>query len=251
MGYSLSSMPLVYNSSKTTYIYNYNTGDNEYITTNRDDDRRASTINLEFKPFLGYEHEYGGAEVFGCFQPGMSIIFDRFNLSHYLGGKIFGGLPNVKFFYEYNRGARRFNASDWIDSEEFGSGVIRYSNKKNIIGARFTFESSGYAYSRHHIHIGYIMENFIESLDHEEGNTRLWFYDLDPTLQSNENKYYRIKGWHFSWNKEHNFNLFANIYPNHPYAGINKYPDSDTFKARSEGALFFEIGFVRQIKSFF
>jgi hypothetical protein len=189
--------------------------------------------------------------VFGCFQPGMSIIFDRFNLSHYIGGKVYGGLPNVKFFYEYNRGVRRFNASEWIDSEEFGNGVIRYSNKKNIIGARFTFTPSGYSYSRHHIHFGYIMENFIEGLSHDSGKTNLWFYNLDETLKSNKNKYYRIKGWHFSWNKEHNFNLFANIYPDHPFAGISKYSESDSFSSRTQGSIFLEIGFVRQIKTFF
>ncbi len=251
MGYSISSLPLVFNSEITTYIYNYNTGYNEYITKTRDDDRRATTLNMDFKPFFGYEHDYGGVDLYACLQPGTSLIFDRTNFSHYLGGEVFVGHRNAKFFYSFNRGARRFYAFEWINPEEYGNGGSRYKYKKQVIGARFSWETNGYSYARHHLKIGYIFENFLEAIDHDDGQSRVWYYDLDPTLKLDLNKYYRIKGFHLSWVKEHNFDFYANIYPNHPLTGINKFKDSDSFDDRREGAIFFEVGFVRQIKKFF
>jgi hypothetical protein len=67
MGYSISSIPMVFNSHRITYVYYYNTGNSEYITTKQDDERRASTINLEFKPFLGFESENIGAKCLAAF----------------------------------------------------------------------------------------------------------------------------------------------------------------------------------------
>ncbi|SFT54518.1 hypothetical protein SAMN05216474_1221 [Lishizhenia tianjinensis] len=251
MGYSLSSMPLVFNSSRTTYIYNYNTGNNQYVTSTEDDDRRASTINLEFKPFIGYEHDNWGFNAYGCFQPGISLIIDRYNISHYYGGEVFGGIGALKFFYEYRRGNRKMGTIEWIDPEEFGDGIAMYKYKQSKLGLRITFENTYGSYARHHLKFGLIYENFLEALEHEHGKTRMWYYNLNPEKLGNPNKYYRIFGYHFSWNKEHNFNFYMNVYPNHPIVGVNKYSNSDSFKERETGAPFVEIGFVRQIKAFF
>lgn len=251
-GYSLSSLPAVFNSSKYELTYDYDSGDNEYVNGTEDDDRRASTINIDVKPYLGYEHQYGAIEMYGTLQPGFSIIFDRFNISHNIGGKIMGGIPNVKLMYQYERGARKFSGSDWITADEYGSLNSRFKYKKQVLGLRFSLESGGRNYARHHLTFGHIFENFLEGLEKEGETTRAWFYNLDPEKQiKGENAYYRIHGWSLEWTKEHNFTAYFNFYPNYPITGMDMYKNSSEFKARESGAMFFELGFVRQIKAFF
>ena len=252
-GYSFSNIPVVFNSSTSNLTYDYVSGDNEYINGTSDDDRTAYTINIDLKPHLGYEHRYGGLEVYGCFQPGFSPIFDRFNLSHNWGGKVSVGLPKFKAVYHHERGTRRFTGNDWITDNEYGSLESRFKYKKQVLGLKFIRTSSGRVYARHHITIGHIFENFLEGLTNDDGQTtRAWFYNLDPAKKSEgDNKYKRIHGWTIEWIKEHNFTFYLNFYENYPFTGRSMYNQSSSFAARDNGGLFLELGFIRQIRSFY
>jgi|GEM_PF-2509566 len=250
-GYSASSIPIRFNSERTTLVHNFSTGNNSYKDIEEDRDSRASTFNMDVSPFLGYEHKYGGGEAFLRIKPGMSLIFDAFNMSYNYGGKVYAGIQNFKLFYEYSRGTMDFSKFDWITSDEYGEGTTCFKYYRQNWGVRISFVKNAYKYERHHIQLGFLYDNIIEGVESEDGNFNSVYYNLDVEKMYNPNKYFRIKGYSFEWVKEHTYKLYLRYYGNYPITGFNKAKISEEFQERKNGSPFIEIGFIRQIKLFF
>lgn len=250
IGYSITSFPIVFNSKIITLSYNSNTGDNNYITKTQDEPSRATPLNINIRPFMGYESEFGGGEIYGSFQPGTNLFFDGFNTSTEFGGNIFGGVSWVKAYYNLNFSTRRYYKIDWIDPEEVGEGLSKFKYRSSTVGMRFSFESSGRSYARHHIILGRIYENITEGLGTDDGDFLAYYRNLDIEKINRPNAYYRIKGYLLEWNKEHNFRVYFKYYPNYPISGLKMYRQSG-LRGGDKDYTFFEFGFIRQIKAFY
>ncbi|MBV6644480.1 MAG: hypothetical protein KI790_03470 [Cyclobacteriaceae bacterium] len=244
-GYSLTGMPMIFNTDKSTEDFNGGT-QNIQETTNS----YAFTVNFDLQWNVGFESEYAGGEGYAFGQAGFSPIFDAFNLGYGAGFRGYAGVSFAKIYADFGWGSRLFDKNNWIDPEDVGFGKLSYNYREMTLGARFTFNGS-YRNTRHHLHLGFITERITSGDDTDEANYRVYFYDTQQiSSPTGELSDYLIKGYSLEWQKEHHFKLYLNVFPGYPIAGVSQYSQSSDFREREQGDLFIEFGFLRQWKIF-
>ena len=249
-GYSMSFLPLRFNNHYTDSYYNEFSGD--FVTTNTKEDQAdyALPLSLTVKPTFGFENEYAFASVGAEFSPGGSLIFSSYNISRSYFGQIAAGLPNIKLQYSYNYGVREYGANYWYMAGELGGGYAAFDYKSNEIGLRISYMEDYGRYSRKHFYIGYVMENIIGGVGSEADAMGFRYFNRDPELISEPDKYNRLHGFKFEYVKEHTFNFFFKCYPNYVMPGKGMYQRSEYFNEMESGFPLIEVGFIRQIKAF-
>ena len=254
-GFGVTNMPIIWNSDIST-MRNGESVSEEEITK-----RNSFTLDFNLRFRFGYERpQYGG---YAYFEPvfGMSPLFDSFQFSPLRGGgRVFGGLSQIKLFYDFGTGQRRYSKPyDIIDPEEYGSGLSIHNFYRHKFGLSYTFNDKE-SFIRNHLSVGLIFErlslaNFDIFDDQYEGQENDFEVQI---LNDDRNGFYRtnndirdqyITGVYFQYKKDQWFNLFINVFANYPFHGEAKFRKGDDFTGDSadKGGAFVEIGFSRAL----
>lgn len=192
-------------------------------------DPEIFTIDLNLKPKFGYQRliKFKGAtlvdaiELGATFSPHATLGLRpdlAYQTSYALGGRVFGGFPSLKVFYDYENGARDFvlpegsmSFANGYSSHKFGLQFSRYNGSKTL---------------RNHFYLGLIRENVNGYGDSESGSFEPFTYN----------------GYMFEWYKEHHGRLFIHWIPG--------YKTNPASPATEEEVYFVKAGFSRVIESF-
>lgn len=234
-GYSMSYVPVLFASDRTTMI------NGNYVSSKSLENQQLFTLNLDVNMKIGAEHDNYGGYVFLSPKAGFSPIFDGYQLSllNY-GGRVFAGAKNAKVYGEYMAGERVFSKTD-NDPEESGKGKTEMNFEKLEYGVRFTTKPNA-DYKRSHISLGMIMERL------KPGGLGAYIHPETGALVGSGKSPW-IQGYAFQWKKDHTFNFYANYYPAYLVAGNVSYNNgapSSELRNTPTGA-FFELGFIRSI----
>lgn len=254
-GLGVTNMPIIWNSDISTMRNGERVSEEELTKRNS----FTLDFNLRFK--FGYEKpQYGG---YVYFEPvfGMSPLFDSFQFSPLRGGgRVFGGLEQIKLFYDFGTGQRRYSKPyDIIDPEEYGSALSIHNFYRHKLGLSFTFNDKE-SFIRNHLSIGLIIERlslanfdiFDDQYEGQENDFAVQRLNDDRTgfyRTNNDLKDQYITGVYFQYKKDQWFNLFINVFPNYPFHGEAKFGLGDDFRGSSaeKGGAFVEIGFSRAL----
>jgi hypothetical protein len=235
-GYSASSFPVIFQSDLNTMR-----GGRD-VNIKSLEKKAPFTINLDVNMNIGMDHDNYGGYVRLSPKIGFSPVFDAYNVSlmNY-GVKVYGGLKWVKAYVDYGGGSRTFTQTSG-DVEESGSAKSDMNYSKLEYGIRFTTNADA-DYRRSHISLGLISETLAA------GGIGAFTDPLTNTIIT-KGKSRAMQGFAFQWKKDHNFNLYCNLYPEYAYSGdinYNSGPPSSDFKSTPGGGLFVEFGFLRSV----
>lgn len=233
LGFSGTYMPLIFNSEYSSMF------GGEYQIRNELISSAIITINLDLKYKLGIEHNNGSAHAYIAARAGSSPLFEAGHISPFnYGGNITAGIKWVKLYGDYSRGSRNLNNIAY-DPSELGAGRTYHEYTRLKYGLRISTKPDSY-YSRGHFTAGLIDETITVTNNvaylHPE-NLNLVFQSKSP----------KIQGYFFEYKKDHNFNIFINVFPEYVYSGeIN----SDSGRLSSDfidtpSSVFVELGFIR------
>jgi hypothetical protein len=132
-GYSISSLPMIFNSSYEDY------DGNTTSYTNKSIDKQSATLDLnggvELWPMYGKSigfglHSHGGL--------GIGLGLQELTGFAQGGARAYLGFERMKFYADYTVGFRNLSRSAWIDPQEFGSGKLKYNYHRIFTGLRHT-----------------------------------------------------------------------------------------------------------------
>jgi hypothetical protein len=235
LGFSGVSFPTIFASDISTMVGGSSVKKKELVP------KDLYHVNLNVAAKIGAEHPNYGGYIYLAPQAGFSPVLDGYNFAPInFGGRVFGGLKNVKLFGEYGMGTRGYSSSS-NDVEESGSSSTDYTYTKILGGIKFTTNPNS-DYARSHISLGVINENITVDFDQAF---------IDPVSGSlvKKQKSKMIRGYFFEWKKDHTFNFYVNAYPEYLYAGKALSTAGSLSKdfATQKTGLFVEIGFLRSI----
>jgi hypothetical protein len=233
-GYSLNSMPILFQSNSSTVSGGIGSTKKEIQPSN------PFNVNFEAGVRMGAENNnFGG---FGYFngKVGVSPTLNGSNSSIQYGFRAYAGAKGIKAYVDYGMGSRNFSNSS-SDVEENGEGKLSSNFNKLEYGIRITSHPND-DLRRSHFYLGIISE--ISKYESPNG-----FIDPIAGVLKKTTETAAISGFSFHWNKEHTFKFYANFYPEFVYAGeVNSGSGaiSSDFKTSPTGT-FFEIGFLRSL----
>lgn len=234
LGFGLTIHPMYFASEYETY--------DDFIETTKGSTKILFDFNVDMQ--FGYETNHFGGYGFVGASPGISPIFDATQLNYHAGGRIYGGLKNLKLFAEYTTGGRNYTASDLLDSQEYGSGESNYNYNSAKAGLKISWYGSRTAPARNHIYLGVIEEKFT---DIEEGQS------IQRIPQEQEAyafpKFPTYFGYMFEWRHDHHGVLYARVFPKYPHTGLRGGKLHSEFS--NEGTVFIQVGFLRSMAAFF
>lgn len=187
------------------------------------------TIDLNFKPKFGYQRliNFDNSSLFNSIEIGATLTPNftlgmrpdlAYQTSYAIGGRVFGGLPAFKLFYDYEGGVRSFGLPEpeigfenGYSSHKFGFQISKYNHSKIL---------------RNHFYFGLIRENINGYGQTESGS-------FEP---------YTYNGYMFEWYKEHHGRLFVHLIPD--------YKTNPAFPAAEEDPVFIKVGFSRVLETF-
>lgn len=237
IGFGLSVHPMYFASE-------YETPDYDYVNTTKGSTSIIFDLNPSFQ--FGYDTEQYGGYGFVSVSPGISPIFDATQLNYGGGARLFGGLKNFKAFGEFGMGGRNYSASNFLDSQEYGSGKTNYKYNSLKAGVKFSWYGSPSAPARNHISLG-IIEEKITSV--KEGQSIQRINDYDPYGTNYDYEFSHL-GYMFEWRHDHHGILFAQVFPKYPFTGQRGGSNHSEFD-NEEGSVFFQVGFLRSFTGFF
>ncbi|MGB3590290.1 MAG: hypothetical protein WBA16_01260 [Nonlabens sp.] len=237
-GYGVSAFPLSFASVKSS-----TNNDGDEIFTPEATDATALTIDLRLLAKFGYEHEYGGGNLYGRFEPGFSPILSGFNTSYGYGAEVFGGHKNAKLYARYELGSNNFSENGWLDATESGDGGSSSTSYQQFrAGLKFSYYRNSRTAKRDHITLG-VMENYFD-----EDSAVIFSNRIEPdegiiNIQGTEPNFTAV-GYFFEWKRDHTHRLYLEFFTNYPVTG-------EMGGTNSEGQLFLQAGFIRSIEGFF
>lgn len=256
-GYGITASPIFYNSTVESPQFGGGT-----IVSNELQYSYVATLDLNTRIHLNYEKRFedmfevgGGTYLSGTggFLPtGDTQVAGNFGL------RFFGGLDLVKFYADYEIGARQFVDPRWLSVDEFGLGKTVYGKRTWKLGARFSFLGND-DLSRHHITMGLLRQRLIPSedisFDDDEKDVFVQYRFFDDERQSDEDviqsgKKLWYKGFFMEWKHEHHGRFFLNFFPNYPFSGVTTFAGAPE-EGQEDGSLFFQVGFSRVLEDFF
>lgn len=132
-GYSITSVPMIFNSSYEDY------DGNDYSYTNETVDMQSGTLDLnggmELWPMYGKQFGFG---LHGHAGAGHGFLIQQFTYFGQGGAKAYFGAEKMKLYGEYTLGFRTISKVAWIDPQEFGSGKLKYNFHRIFTGLRFS-----------------------------------------------------------------------------------------------------------------
>lgn len=135
-GYTFTSIPTYFNSSRQSYDGNRMSYSNKTIN----DQTGTFELNggFEFWPFYGEQYGLG---VGGTISLGHGLLFQQF--SAFTNARIqgFAGSRKFKIFGEFSVGNRAVKNNAWIEPLELGSGRTGFFYQRLKLGPRLNFES--------------------------------------------------------------------------------------------------------------
>lgn len=245
-GYSSSFTPMFFNSDYQTM-----SGGNSYSSQSIKDSY-ALTVNFDVNVKFGYEQEYVGGYAYYYPQFGFSPIFDTYSLSYKrFGGRAFGGINELKIYYDYTQGDRYMYKFDYLDPEESGDGELSHNYRRNEFGLRISYNSD--AFIRNHIYLGLIYEYIMNYKSGAEIYSQV--QNIDENLSGvlvprNQHEDQIMTGYTFQWKKDQHFNFYVNLFPKYPFTGDLRYGIESDFNDGNPG-FFIELGYIRSIDSWF
>lgn len=236
VGYGASYFPVLFASSQSTMVKGKYVEQKSLIT------KDVITVNLNGAMKIGAEADNYGARAFLIPQVGFSPIFDAYMLSLLNGGiKVYGGLPWIKGYFEFRSGERNFYTYS-LDAEEYGEGNSDNGYNRFEYGIRFTTNPDS-DFRRSHISLGIISEKM------NVGGIGKYVDPETNTLR--DGKTPPIKGYSFSWHKDHTFNLYLNAFPAYIYSGDVSYNSGPLNVSKGYNtSTFVELGFIRAFDMF-
>lgn len=191
-------------------------------------DPEIFTIDLNLKPKFGYQRliNFNSSSLIEAIEVGATLAPHltlglrpdlAYQTSYVIGGRVFGGFPSFKGFYDYESGVREFGLpegngfANGYDSHKFGFQLSFYNNSKTF---------------RNHFYFGLIREN-VNGYGDSEGGV------YSP---------YTYNGYMFEWYKEHHGRLFVHWIP--------AYKTNPSAPALEEEVYLIKAGFSRVLETF-
>ncbi|WP_029038769.1 hypothetical protein [Salinimicrobium xinjiangense] len=235
LGFGLTIHPMYFASEYETYDY-------DYIETTKGSTKILFDFNVDMQ--FGYETNYLGGYGFVGASPGISPIFDATQLNYHAGGRVYGGLKNLKLFAEYTTGGRNYTASDLLDSQEYGSGESNYNYNSAKAGLKISWYGSRTAPARNHIYLG-VIEEKITNIEEGQSIQRIP-QEQEAYAFPDFSTYF---GYMFEWRHDHHGVLYARVFPKYPHTGLRGGKFHSDFS--NEGTVFIQVGFLRSMAAFF
>lgn len=224
-GYSITSVPMIFNSSYEDY------DGNDYSYTNETVDMQSGTLDLnggmELWPMYGKQFGFG---LHGQGGAGHGFLLQQFTYFGQGGAKAYFGAEKMKLYGEYTIGFRSISKVAWIDPQEFGSGKLKYNFHRIFTGLRFSvpaeIESKGI-----NITVGPLFEL---------QNYRTMNY-FNPLIVRWNN------GFKAEVDIENRLNIFAELFMNYRRSGEIEETYEQKFKATGT---YFRVGVLRNFDFF-
>lgn len=243
-GYSSSFTPIFFNSDYET-MSGGNTHGSQKVKASY-----GFTVNFDMKVKAGYEQENAGGYAYYYPQAGFSPLFDTYSLSYKrFGGQIFGGIENLKAYYDYTQGDRYMYTFNYLDVEEYGDGKMNHNYRRNELGLRISYNS----FIRNHIYLGLIYDNvltrpsgakdysYVQNIKGKSGGSLVPRSEVEDQI---------VTGYTFRLQKDQHYNFYVNLFPEYPFTGDIRFGIDSDFNDGEPG-FFIEVGFTRSLDSWF
>lgn len=225
MGYSFTSVPMIFNSSIEDFDGNY------YSYTHESLDKQSATLELnggvELWPMYGKNLGFG---LHGQGGIGIGVGLQQYTGFAQGGAKAYVGFERMKFYGEYSVGFRSVSLNPWIDPQQMGGGKLSYNYHRIFTGLRHTIpgkmDTKGI-----NITVGPLFEN----QDYKRNN---YFNPIVVRWNS---------GVKLEIDVENRLCLFAEVFPNYARGGEVDESYNPIFKSTGT---YFRIGVFRNVDFF-